>query len=138
MTTRSKLYTFGPLITLWLSVAIWLVFIGGAAFTMAQTTTAPGVEATSPDAPPTKAIMLKLQETVFDLQYENSQLTAEISKLRRQLLEVAKERATPEILKDWHAKPGETINWDRLQKVPAPVKDDKPASKATPVEPKQP
>lgn len=133
MTTRSKQHTLWPLMV----IALFAI-LGDSATAHAQAITAPGADITSPDAPPTKAIMLKLQETVFDLQYENSQLTAEISKLRRQLLEIAKERATPDILKDWHAKPGETINWDRLQKVPAPVKDEKPASKATPVEPKQP
>lgn len=95
--------------------------------------------APAPEAPPEKALLLKLQEITFDLQLENARLLQEIARLRKELLDVAKDRSAPDILKEWNAKPGETIDWERMQKRPAPEKkDDKPTSPTTPAETKKP
>lgn len=108
-----------------------LVFVAAVAAVGQAPITPPAnvhMEAEQADAPPPKtALILKLQEQVLELQSENARLSGENASLKLVLLDEAKKRAAADIMKEWGGKPGETINWKTLTKMPAPPTSPAPA-----------
>lgn len=83
------------------------------------------------DSPPPEVLVITLQEQVFKLEAQLAEMAKENAQLRLALLDDAKRKATPELLKKWGAKPGEVIDWQTMTKVPDPTKT-KPAETKQP------